>query len=139
MEIKKYINQYIIGCIGSILLILAEFFQWFSDDSLFEIYLATSTILVDSFLFLFPLLSGFICLIASILVIYKIEYKVKSVIISFLGLGFMLIFIFDYMSQVIQYLPDAGIGFYLGFVGFLLIFFNILNMLLTLEKKKEGN
>jgi hypothetical protein len=140
MELRKYINTFLIGLIGSILLILSEFFSWFSDDNLFEIYIYTTSVAIeDSFLFLFPLLSGIICLIASTLVIYKIELKVKSVIISFVGLGFLLIFFFDYITQVIVYLPNAGIGFYLGVAGFLLVLINIVNMLLTIEKQADGN
>jgi len=139
MELRKYINTYILGVIGSIILILSEFFSWFSDDTLIEIYvLYISSALEDSFLFLFPLLSGGICLLGSILVIYKFEFKVQSVIISFMGLGFLLIFFFDYISQVIEYISNAGIGFYLGVVGFLLILFNILNMLINNRTTNGG-
>ncbi|NVM36845.1 MAG: hypothetical protein HWN81_14710 [Candidatus Lokiarchaeota archaeon] len=140
MELKKYINAYIIGVIGSIILIVSEFFSWFSDYNLIEIYFITSSVNIeDSFLFIFPLLSGIICLIASILVIYKIELKVKSVIIFFVGLGFLIIFFVDYITQDIEYISNAGIGFYLGVVGFLLILFNIINILITIENRTEGN
>ncbi|MDX1798367.1 MAG: hypothetical protein R3255_06935, partial [Candidatus Lokiarchaeia archaeon] len=65
MELKKYFNAYIIGFIGSIILILSEFFSWFSDYNLIQLYiLISATPIEDSFLYLFPLLSGFICLIA---------------------------------------------------------------------------
>lgn len=118
MELRKYLNVSIIGLIGSIILILSEFFYWFSDYNLIELYVIYSTIAIeDSFLYLFPLLSGVICLIASILVIYKIELKVKSVIIFFLGLGFLLVFFFDYITQEIEYISNASVGFYLGVAG----------------------
>jgi len=140
MELKKYINTYIIGFIGSLVLLLSEFFSWFSDYSLIEEYVFYSiTPIEDSFLYLFPLLSGIICLIASILVIYKIKLKVKSVILSLVGLGFFLVFFIDYIIHEIVTFPNPGIGFYLGVAGFLLILFNILNMLLTIEKQTEGN
>lgn len=140
MELKKYLNAYILGLIGSLVLILSEFFSWFSDYSLVELYIIYSSVAIeDSFLYLFPLLSGIICLIASILVIYKIELKVKSVIVFLLGLGFLVIFFIDYLIQEIASFPNPGIGFYLGIVGFLLILFNILNMLLTTEKQREGS
>ncbi len=140
MELKKYINTLIIGLIGSILLIISEFFSWFSDHNLLEIYYITTSVeLADSFLFLFPLLSGIVCLIASFLIIYRIELRVKSVILTFVGLGFMLIFFVDYISQEIEYFTNSGIGFYLGVAGFLLVLFNIINVLLTLQKQTEGN
>lgn len=140
MELKKYINAYIIGFIGSLGLLLSEFFSWFSDYSLIEEYVFYSiTPIEDSFLYLFPLLSGIICLIASILVIYRIKLKVKSVILSLVGLGFFVVFFIDYIIQEIVTFPNPGIGFYLGVAGFLLILFNILNMLLTIEKQTEGN
>ncbi|MFW9988535.1 MAG: hypothetical protein ACFFC3_07755, partial [Candidatus Odinarchaeota archaeon] len=100
MELKKYINSYILGIIGSTIIILSEFFPWFSEYTLIEIYIITTSVNIeDSFLFLFPLMSGIICLIASSLVIYKIELKIKSVIVFFLGLGFLIIFFIDYISQ----------------------------------------
>ncbi len=143
MELRKHLNTSIIGLIGSIIIILSEFFSWFSDSSLIEIYIDTiSVAIADAFLFLFPLMSGIICLIASILVIYKIELKVKSVIIFFIGLGFLIIFFVDYITIIISllgYLPNARIGLYLGVAGFLLILINIINVLMTIEKHTDGN
>ena len=140
MEHKKYLNSYLIGLVGSIFLIASEFLQWFSEYNLMEIFIITNEIAIeDSFLFLFPLMSGVICSIASILVIYQIKFKIKSVIVSFIGLGFFLIFLIDYIIQVIQYLPTARIGFYLGIIGFLLVLFNLLNLLITSEKDLEAS
>ncbi|MFX1500472.1 MAG: hypothetical protein ACFFDH_05840 [Promethearchaeota archaeon] len=140
MELKKYFNAYLIGFIGSIILILSEFFSWFSDYNLIQLYILISvTPLEDSFLYLFPLLSGIICLIASILVLYKTELKVKSVIIFVLGLGFFVVFFIDHIVQEITSFLNPGIGFYLGIAGFLLILINIINMLLTTEKRREDN
>jgi hypothetical protein len=138
MEYKKYLNSYLIGLVGSIFLIASEFLQWFSEYNLMEIFIITNGIAIeDSFLFLFPLMSGVICSIASILVIYQIKFKIKSVIVSFIGLGFFLIFLIDYIIQVIQYLPTARIGFYFGIIGFLMVLFNLLNLLITSEKDLE--
>ncbi|MFW9826011.1 MAG: hypothetical protein ACFFEY_00125 [Candidatus Thorarchaeota archaeon] len=140
MEYKKYLNLYLIGLVGSLFLIASEFLQWFSEYNLMEIFIITNGIAIeDSFLFLFPLMSGIICSIASILVIYQIKFKIKSVIVSFIGLGFFLIFLIDYIIQVIQYLPTARIGFYFGIIGFLLVLFNILNLLITSEKDLEAS
>ena len=135
MEFKKFLNTNLIGLLGSIILIFSEFFQWFSEQNLIELYILTTSIEIEnSFLFLFPLISGIICLTASILIIYKIEFKIKSVIIYLVGLGFLIIFFFDYFSQEIQYLSNAGAGLYLGITGFLLILINIINVLITIEK-----
>ena len=140
MELKKYLNIYILGVIGSVILIISEFFSWFADYSLIEMYVIYSSVAIeDSFLYLFPLMSGIICLIASSLVIYKIELKIKCVIIFFVGLGFMIIFFIDYITQEISYISNANIGFYLGVIGFLLILFNIINILITIEKQMDGN
>lgn len=140
MELKKYLNTYLLGVIGSVLLIISEFFSWFTDYSLIEIYVISASVAIeDSFLYLFPLMSGIICLIASSLVIYKIELKIKCVIIFFVGLGFLIIFFIDYITQEISYISNPGIGFYLGVTGFLLILFNIINILITIEKQMDGN
>jgi hypothetical protein len=139
MELKKYLNLNLIGLLGALLLIISEFLQWFSDDTLFELFLITTSVAIeDSFLFLFPLMSGIICLIGNILITYKMELKVKSAIVSFIGLGFLLIFFIDYISQVIQYISNANIGFYLGTLGFLLILVHLINLLMSKEKNTEG-
>ncbi|MFX1503292.1 MAG: hypothetical protein ACFFDH_20185, partial [Promethearchaeota archaeon] len=125
---------------GSIILIISEFFSWFSNYTLIEIYIITTSVNIeDSFLFLFPLMSGMICLLASFLVIYKIELKIKSVIVFFVGLGFQIIFFINYITQEIEYLNNAGIGFFLGVSGFLIILFNVLNILFAVEKRMEAN
>ena len=140
MELKKTFNFQLLGLIGPILLILSEFFSWFSDYNLFELYLIfTTTELENSFLFLFPLISGIICLLAVIIVIYKDEFRVRSAILSFVGLGFQLIFFIDYISQEIEFVYNAGIGLYLGAFGFLLIIVNVINFLTKVEKEQEVN
>ncbi len=140
MKLRNYMKTSLMGLIGSILLIVSEFFSWFSDDNLIELYMITTSVAIEnSFLFLFPLISGIICLISSIIIIYKLDLRIKSVIISFVGLGFLLIFFFDYISQEIEYLSNAGLGFYFGVAGFLLILFNLIIVLITIEKNKDGN
>jgi len=135
MELKKFLNFSLIGVIGSILLILSEFFSWFSEHNLIELYVITTDVAIeDSFLFLFPLISGIICLVASCLVIYKFKLKIKSVIISFVGLGFLIIFFIDYISQEINFLLNAGVGVYLGIAGFLLNLISLINLLITIER-----
>ncbi|MHA2394352.1 MAG: hypothetical protein ACXAEX_20635, partial [Promethearchaeota archaeon] len=107
MEIEKKLTVSLIGLIGSIFLTISEFFPWFSPENLIELFiLFTSVQIENSFLFLFPLISGIICLIANLLIIYKIDFRIKSVILSFVGLGFQFIFFIDYISQVITFLPD---------------------------------
>jgi hypothetical protein len=77
-------------------------------------------------------------LIANLLIIYKIDFRIKSVILSFVGLGFQFIFFIDYISQVITFLPDTGPGLYLGIIGFLLIIVNVIYLLTTVEKLEGG-
>jgi len=135
MEFKNILNKNLFGLIGSILLILSEFFSWFSDYNLIELYIITTSVeIADSFLYLFPLISGIICLAANIIIMYKVEFKIKSVILSSVGLGFLIIFFFDYITQEFEYISNAGVGVYLGVIGFLLIIFNIINVLITIEK-----
>ncbi|MHA2185430.1 MAG: hypothetical protein ACXAAI_10560, partial [Promethearchaeota archaeon] len=111
MEFKRFLNIQLLILIGPILLILSEFFPWFSDENLIELYVIfTLGQIGDSFLFLFPIISGIICLIASGLIIYKIELRIKFVILSFLGLGFQLLFFIFYISEVIAFFPEAGAG-----------------------------
>ena len=72
MKLKKMYILLILGISGPILLILSEFFFWFSDYNLFELYVIFTDLQIEnSFLFLFPLISGVICLIANGLVIYN--------------------------------------------------------------------
>lgn len=138
MEIEKKLNISLIGLIGSTFLIISEFFPWFSDENLIELFILFTTVQIEnSFLFLFPLISGSICLIASILIIYKIAFRIRSVILSFVGLGFQFIFFLDYFSQVIAFLPETGPGLYIGVIGFFLIIGNLI-YLLTITEKNGG-
>jgi len=134
MNIKKYLDFRLLGLTGSILLIISQFLSWFSNQSLLLIYFITTSVAIeDSFLYLFPLISGIICLVGTGLIVYKIEYRINSVIINFVGLGFFLIFIFEIVTKEFIYLPTAQIGFYFSIIGSILIFFDILNVLMIKE------
>ena len=140
MNLRNNINASLMGLIGSIILIISEFFPWFSAYSLIELYVITVSVQIENaFLYLFPLISGIICLIANSLIIFNFELRIKSIIISLIGSGFLLIFFFDYISQEINFITNAGAGLYLGIAGFLLILFNIIIVLMTKEKNLEGN
>ena len=134
MSIKKYLDFRLLGLTGSILLIISQFLSWFSNQSLLYIYIVTTSVAIeDSFLYLFPLISGIICLVGTGLIVYKIDYRINSVIINFVGLGFFLIFIFEIVTKEFIYLPTAQIGFYFSIIGSILIFFDILNVLIIKE------
>ncbi len=134
MNIKKYLDFRLLGLTGSILLIISQFLSWFSNQSLIYIYVVTTSVAIeDSFLYLFPLISGIICLVGTGLIVYKIDYRINSVIINFVGLGFFLIFIFKIVTEEFIYLPTAQIGFYFSIIGSILIFFDILNILMIKE------
>jgi len=140
MKLRNYINISLMGLIGSILLVISEFFSWFSNYTLIELFIITTSVAIEnSFLFLFPIISGIVCIIANILVIYKFEYRIKSVILSLVGLGFLLIFFFDYISQELEFLSNAGIGLYLGVTGFLLNLFNLIIILISKDNTLDGN
>jgi len=140
MNIRKYIDLRLIGIIGSCLLIISQFSSWISELTLFNIYLITTSISIeDSFLYLFPLISGSICFIGTFLVLYKLEYKLNSVIINFIGLGFFLIFIFKFIPTEVPYIGSAEIGFYFAVIGALLILLDILNVLKLNNNLKEGS
>ncbi|MBY8979042.1 MAG: hypothetical protein KGD72_01510 [Candidatus Lokiarchaeota archaeon] len=131
MTIKKYLDFRLLGLTGSILLIISQFLSWFSGQSLLAIYIFTTSVAIeDSFLYLFPLICGIICLVGSIVSIYNMEYKINSVIINFIGIGFFLIFIIEIIPRELLYIPYAEIGFYFSIIGSILIFFYILNILL---------
>ena len=134
MSIKKYLDFRLLGLTGSLLLIISQFLSWFSDNSLLTIYIITTSVAIeDSFLYLFPLISGIICLVGTGLIVYKIDYRINSVIINFVGLGFFLIFVFEIVTKEFIYLPTAQIGFYFSIIGSILIFFDILNVLMIKE------
>ena len=135
MNIKRYLDFRLLGLTGSILLILSQFLPWFSNQSLLYIYMiSTSVAIEDSFLYLFPLICGIICLVGAIVILYNLDYKINSVIINFIGLGFFLIFIIEIIPRELLYIPYAEIGFYFSVVGSILIFFEILNILITKQE-----
>ena len=135
MNIKRYLDFRLLGLTGSVMLILSQFLPWFSSQSLLYIYIiSTSVAIEDSFLYLFPLICGIICLVGVIVIIYNLDYKINSVIINFIGLGFFLIFIIEIIPKELLYIPYAEIGFYFSIIGSILIFFEILNILLTKQE-----
>ena len=122
----------LVGLVGSIILIISEFLPWLSEFSLLDIYiLYTITTVEESFIFLFPLISGIICIIASLLVIFNLEYKINSVIITCIGLGFLTLFLVDFIPGELFYLPKAGIGFYLCITGFMIMILHIILILIS--------
>ncbi|MFX1394700.1 MAG: hypothetical protein ACFFAH_14160 [Promethearchaeota archaeon] len=133
-QIKTSINNRLIGFVGSILLIISEFLPWFSGFSCFDIYILYTFVAVEeSFLYLFPLISGIICLIGSILIIFDRLYKINSVLISLLGLGFLILFLFEIIPDELFYLPRVGIGFYFCIAGFLITMIGVIVILLSEE------
>ena len=136
---KNVVGLLLLGLIGPILLIISEFFPWFSDYNLIELFIITTLVEIEnSFLFLFPLISGLVCLIANMLVLFNIEYRIKTFILSLVGLGFQLIFFIDYIIQELEFLSNAGVGVYLGSFGFFLIIINIVNILTKAERDSGG-
>ncbi len=134
MNIKKYLDFRLLGLTGSIFMIISQFLSWFSNHSLLYIYFITTSVAIeDSFLYLFPLISGIICLVGTGLIVYKIDYRINSVIINFVGLGFFLIFVFEIVIKEFIYLPTAQIGFYFSVIGSILVFFDILSVLIFKE------
>jgi len=132
MNVKKYLDFRLLGLVGSISMIISEFLSWYSELSLLSIYvLSTSLAIGESFLYLFPLICGIICLFGTSLLIYKFEYKINSVIINFIGLGFFLIFISNIIIKDIIYISTIRIGFYFAVIGAILVFFDILHILLS--------
>ena len=133
---KKWniLDYRLVGLIGSLILIVSEFLPWISEFSLFDIYiLFTITSVEESFIFVFPLISGIICLIASLLIIINLEYKINSVIIACIGLGFLTLFLVDFIPGELFYLSKAGIGFYLCIAGFMVMIFHIILILISKE------
>jgi len=130
----KNLNFRLLGVLGAILLIIAEFLPWISDQSLLDIYIFyTLVALEESFLFLFPLVSGIICLIGSLIIFYDLDYKINSALVNFVGLGFLLLFFIEVIPGEIVYISSLGLGFYFCIAGFMIILINVLNVLLMKE------
>ncbi|TFF98745.1 MAG: hypothetical protein EU547_00710 [Promethearchaeota archaeon] len=121
----KLIKTYL-GIIGAVIVIISEFLPWFSSTSilLFEYIGKISTAIEDAFLYLFPIISGGICVIAKMIYIYDERYKMKSIIINFVGLSFLLIFLFELVPSHFPYLL-TNIGVYFCTTGLILIIIDI--------------
>jgi hypothetical protein len=124
----------LLGFIGALLILISEFLPWFSGRLLLQIFFITVEVsLEDSFLYLFPLISGSITLLGSILILYNKNLKLNSALIKIVSIGFLMIFFFDIFTNQLNYIPSSGIGFYLCFGGFILAIFDIINLLMTNE------
>ncbi len=102
MDVKKYLDFRLLGVVGSVLMISSMFLPWITGLTLFDTYVITTVIQVEAaFLYLFPLISGSICLLGAVLLIYDEEFRINSVIINFIGLSFLLLFLFEFIPSVI--------------------------------------
>ena len=132
----KKIDFRLFCIIGSLSIISSIFLPWITRISLIELYILNTAIQIeDSFLYLFPLISGVICLIGGFLLLFNDEYRLNSIIINFIGLGFLLFFFFDFIPKEIDFLSKANIGFYFCILGFLLIIIYLINILFMREKE----
>ena len=112
MKVKKLLDFKLFCIIGSLLIIISMFLPWITIISLFDLYiLYTSIQIQDSFLYLFPLISGIICFIGGCMLIYNEDFRINSIIVNFIGLGFLLFFFFDFIPKEIDFLANSGIGF----------------------------
>lgn len=133
--VKDYLDFRLMGLGGSILIILSEFLPWLSNYSLLNIYIVQTTIAIENaFFYLFPLISGILCLIGSLILYYNQEYQINTVLVFFIGIGFLTLFLFDFIPRELQYLPTIGMGFYFCIAGFILNIFYTINVLITKEK-----
>ena len=152
MDIKKYLDFRVLGLIGSILIIISMFLPWITGLTLLEIYIITTAIQVESaFLYIFPVISGSICLLGAVLLLYDKEYRINSVIVNFIGLSFLLLFLFEFIPSEVKYISSIGLGFYICVTGSMLILLDIINILSIKDEeqtkigkaeeeiKKEGN
>ncbi|MFO8018261.1 MAG: hypothetical protein R6U96_06465 [Promethearchaeia archaeon] len=131
-NLREYLDFRLMGLCGSLLIIISEFLPWLTDYSLLNIYIFQTTIaLEDAFFYLFPLISGIICLTGTCILYYKEDYQINAVIVFLVGLGFLLLFFFDFIPGELEYLPTIGIGFYFCIAGFILNIFYTINILIT--------
>lgn len=134
MRLKKYLDFRLLGFVGGFFLILSEFLAWFSGNTLFDLFIIYLSLEIEfSFLYLFPVISGIICVFGTALILYKEDYRINTVIVNFVGLGFFLIFLFELIPREFPYVVNAEIGFYFAIAGGILILFDIINILLSRE------
>ncbi|MGV9171399.1 MAG: hypothetical protein ACOC35_02360 [Promethearchaeia archaeon] len=133
-NLKQYVDFRLMGLFGSILIIISQFLPWLTNFSLLNIYILQTTVAIeDAFFYLFPVISGVLCLIGALILYYDKDYRINAVIVFFIGLGFLLLFLFDFIPSELQYLPNIGIGFYFCIAGFIMNIFYTINILITKE------
>jgi hypothetical protein len=139
MQIKesftKYLNLKLLGIISSLLILISEFLPWISSNSLLDRYILYSLVSIqESFLYLIPLVSGIIGIVGFIFIMIDSKHKIKSTILNFMSLGFLLIFFIDFIPSELTYIIGAGIGFYICISGSILFIFNLINILMLKEE-----
>lgn len=139
MQIKesftKYLDLKLLGVISSLLILISEFLPWISSNSLLDRYILYSLVSIqESFLYLIPLVSGIIGIVGFIFIMIDSRHKIKSTILNFMSLGFLLIFFIDFIPSELIYIIGAGIGFYICISGSILFIFNLINILMLKEE-----
>lgn len=133
-EESKLVNYLkFVGIVGGMVVIISTFLPWFSDNSLYLMYIYSGAD-SDSFVYFFPIMSGIICVIGSFLYILRPYLKINSVIIELIGLGFNLLFLLDFIANHGAYILNIQFGFYLFVIGLILIFIEIY---IKLQQKEE--
>ena len=127
---QDFFRKYL-GIIGALLLIVSEFLPWFWSGSIliFEyVNRVLSVTIQDAFLYLFPIISGGICVSAKAISIYDIKYQMKSIAINIVGLSFLLVFLIEFIPS---YFPSLfiSIGIYICIAGLSLIIIDLIRVL----------
>ncbi|TXT59280.1 MAG: conserved membrane protein of unknown function [Promethearchaeota archaeon] len=126
----------LLGFIGGGMMLISEFLPWFSGRLLLQIFFITISVAIEnSFLYLFPLISGIITLFGSGLLLYDKNLKLNSALIKIVSIGFLMVFFFDLISNQITFLPALGIGLYLCIGGFIFSIFDVINLLIVNNNK----
>ncbi len=131
MELRKYFSGELTKLLGPIFLILSEFFPWFSDLSLFNIFLISSYIeLENAFLYLFPLISGALSVLGLLLYLRNKQDRIKYMVISLIGIGFLSLFFIELIPNEEIYLQNMGFGFYICIIGFVILILSLVHSLI---------
>ncbi|MBD3193911.1 MAG: hypothetical protein GF317_02575 [Candidatus Lokiarchaeota archaeon] len=136
MNLKSFLDIKLLGIVGAILVLLSEILPWSSSYSLLEIYVITINVQIENaFLFLFPIVSGILSLIANIIQFTKLKEKVEFYILDIMSLGLLFLFFFEIIPDELIYYLDY-IGIYFCISGLLFILINLI-LRLTSNKKKD--
>ena len=115
---------------GTTLIALSEILPWYGDFSAVNI-----AIIADISYFL-PIFASIFVIMGVLLGFFSPKNRIVGIFLQIFGLGVVLIFLFVYLANNLEYFGGAQTGVYVFVTGMLIIFFEVIWSLILVTQNQ---